>query len=335
MANESAKEWAARLRSLVVSCEFGGAREIEQALVNQFIIGYDSGTVKDRLYEEKSTVKFSEVVEIASAKSVSFSNLQVVKKEPEIHFAESSSKFKQSAHVRASTSQKSNFDAGGRSQSSTAGTSTKTKCLVCGRYHQNENKTEISETLIEHSSYEENSVSSHAGGKTLNPNLKVVMEKKSYNCEICYKQFSQKCALKPHLRIHTGEKPYKCEVCPKQFSQIGCLNRHSKIHTREKPYNCDVCFKQFSQKSNLKEHRKVHTRDAAVHTEEKPYQCEICFKQFSRKSNLKAHSMVHSGEKPYKCEVCYKQFSLADSLKSHLRIHSGENRYKYPTSEDI
>uniref|UniRef100_A0A6P7FUF5 Uncharacterized protein LOC114334125 n=1 Tax=Diabrotica virgifera virgifera TaxID=50390 RepID=A0A6P7FUF5_DIAVI len=114
MANESAKEWAARLRSLVVSCEFGGAREIEQALVNQFIIGYDSGTVKDRLYEEKSTVKFSEVVQIASAKSVSFSNLQVVKKEPEIAGG-SSSKSKQSAHVRASTSQESNFDAGGRS----------------------------------------------------------------------------------------------------------------------------------------------------------------------------------------------------------------------------
>ncbi|XP_072389811.1 uncharacterized protein [Diabrotica undecimpunctata] len=216
-------------------------------------------------------------------------------------------------------------------------------------YLQEENKMEIMETLIEHSSYEGNYMSQNDEVKTLHQNMKIVVGQRSYKCKICSKQFSQashlkshsrvhteeksqKCEicfkefshashLKTHLRVHTGETPYKCEICFKQFSQAGTLKTHSRVHTRETRYKCEICLKQFSKANNLKRHLKTQTR-------EKPYKCEICFKQFSLVHHLKRHMRVHTGETPYKCEICFKQFSQAVHLKAHLRVHTGETPYK-------
>uniref|UniRef100_A0A6P7H234 Zinc finger protein 239-like n=1 Tax=Diabrotica virgifera virgifera TaxID=50390 RepID=A0A6P7H234_DIAVI len=180
------------------------------------------------------------------------------------------------------------------------------------------NKMEIIETVTEYSSQEENYMNPHAEGKTLNKNVKVLTGKKSYKCEICFKQFSKAGNLKVHLTVHTGEKPHKCEICFKQFSLAGGLKTHLRVHTGEKPHKCEICSKQFSQAGTLKTHLKGHTG-------EKPHKCEICFKQFLTAGALKVHLRVHTGEKPHKCEICFKQFMTAGHLRVHLRVHTREN----------
>ncbi|KAF2903212.1 hypothetical protein ILUMI_02969 [Ignelater luminosus] len=84
--NESAKEWAARIRSLAATCYFE-TTELEMVLRDHFIIGYDGGPVQDRLLEEKKTITLSDAIEIAAAKSATKSTDNTfIKKEPELHF---------------------------------------------------------------------------------------------------------------------------------------------------------------------------------------------------------------------------------------------------------
>ena len=64
---------------------------------------------------------------------------------------------------------------------------------------------------------------------------------KSYQCDICNKQFAYKNVLVYLRRIQTGEILYQCYMCNKQFAPIGNLGRHRRIHIVEKPYHCNTC----------------------------------------------------------------------------------------------
>lgn len=110
------------------------------------------------------------------------------------------------------------------------------------------------------------------------------------------------------------ERTYDCDICGKQFSHNDRLRRHRKIHTTEKPYKCDICGKGFKEKCNLKHHRYIHTG-------EKPYKCDTCGKSFNQRSSLKTHQKVHTGEKPFKCELCDKPFAQKYLLRQHMKKH--------------
>uniref|UniRef100_A0A6P7GVL6 Zinc finger protein 468-like n=1 Tax=Diabrotica virgifera virgifera TaxID=50390 RepID=A0A6P7GVL6_DIAVI len=100
---------------------------------------------------------------------------------------------------------------------------------------QDEYKIEITETLIEDSTYEGNYMTRHAEEKTFNKNTKVETGQRPYKCETCVEQFPTASHLKIHIRVHTGFKPFKCEICFKEFSQAGTLKRHLRIHTGKNP----------------------------------------------------------------------------------------------------
>ena len=40
-------------------------------------------------------------------------------------------------------------------------------------------------------------------------------EEQGFKCDICVKQFSQKCYMKKHEVTHTGGKVFKCDECGK------------------------------------------------------------------------------------------------------------------------
>ncbi|CAI9732755.1 finger 808-like [Octopus vulgaris] len=117
-----------------------------------------------------------------------------------------------------------------------------------------------------------------------------------------------------------GSNPFNCDICWKAFSQTSHVNIHKRIHAAVLPYRCHLCGKSFSRQDNLKRH-------IITHKGLKLYSCKVCNKAFSRRSYLKVHHRIHSGERPYRCTICDYAFSRNDHLIRHNRPNKGERKF--------
>jgi len=105
---------------------------------------------------------------------------------------------------------------------------------------------------LQHSHVEVDDDAAVAGG--------AVVDKMSWSCYYCVKEFDNRWSLARHEKIHTGEKAFKCHICDKEFIQKCSLRRHVKIHSEEKPFVCNHlnCGKRFKLKEYLDMHKRVH-----------------------------------------------------------------------------
>ncbi|PSN55131.1 hypothetical protein C0J52_01865 [Blattella germanica] len=143
-------------------------------------------------------------------------------------------------------------------------------------------------------------------------------EKKSFICEYCGREFSEKLNLQIHVRRHTGDRPYNCQLCGKAFYTNQQLAIHVRRHTGERPYPCGICPKAFTGPTARYAHRKLHDKV-------KRFLCPHCGKRFFWKSTYIGHVRLHTGERPYKCNICSKGFTLKGKLHLHLKKHLPEH----------
>ena len=72
---------------------------------------------------------------------------------------------------------------------------------------------------------------------------------KSYKCDICEKEFSQKSNLNTHVKgVHENSKKQKCDICNVSFCD---LRRHIKVQ-HQKIFTkvlCDLCHKEIRKTS--------------------------------------------------------------------------------------
>lgn len=144
--------------------------------------------------------------------------------------------------------------------------------------------------------------------------------KKSFECPICQKCFSNAARLAKHQQIHGGTSPYKCEHCKKSFSSRFKLVRHALIHSDRKPFSCQVCERTFHRKDHLKNHIKVHSPSKKVYTCDKAG----CNKEYTSLLSFRKHLALHSAEEgSLECQICFDVFETKEEILHHLKIHAG------------
>ena len=137
-----------------------------------------------------------------------------------------------------------------------------------------------------------------------------------FNCNTCFKNFSNKRLLENHMKIiHMGGSAYKCNTCSKLFSSKHLLVKHAKMHTGEEPaFSCSVCSRKFSNLKTLNNHKGVHTR-FKYHT------CPICSKSFNGIKSWEQHQRLHMSNVKFRCKLCGKMFFSQSELNEHKKMH--------------
>ncbi|XP_055308402.1 zinc finger protein OZF-like [Sitodiplosis mosellana] len=136
-----------------------------------------------------------------------------------------------------------------------------------------------------------------------------------YECHLCKKSFgSHKIRIVNHIRVHSGDKPFECEECFKQFSEKGSLSKHMKLHAGARPFRCSKCHEGFSDQDERDSHEEECNR--------RVYKCYVCRKSIGlKKFHLIGHMRTHSGETPFQCTECPRKFSQNYQLKRHMYTH--------------
>ncbi|CAF0930104.1 unnamed protein product [Didymodactylos carnosus] len=82
-------------------------------------------------------------------------------------------------------------------------------------------------------------------------------ENRHHPCTECGKTFATSSGLKQHMHIHSSVKPFQCEVCFKAYTQFSNLCRHKRMHADcRTQVKCRFCGQTFSNSAALNKHRR-------------------------------------------------------------------------------
>ncbi|KYB25847.1 Transcription factor hamlet-like Protein [Tribolium castaneum] len=80
---------------------------------------------------------------------------------------------------------------------------------------------------------------------------------RSHACPECGKTFATSSGLKQHTHIHSSVKPFQCEVCFKAYTQFSNLCRHKRMHADcRMQIKCVKCGQSFSTVTSLSKHKR-------------------------------------------------------------------------------
>lgn len=153
--------------------------------------------------------------------------------------------------------------------------------------------------------------------------------KKTFECDVCKKTFTQARYLRRHSKIHTIHE-YKCEYCNFSTNYKYRYNEHLYIHTNTFIYSCSKCVYKSNIKRNFNKHCNRHENNISDVKNKKGYNdmyfsapkhCDECeFETCSRK-NYSRHLLQHKS-KIHKCDHCdYSNHSKYNVSRHISRKH--------------
>ena len=75
-----------------------------------------------------------------------------------------------------------------------------------------------------------------------------------YTCSHCSKAFRSQSDLSIHAVVHTKVKSFNCDICQAQFTQKASLKDHQNVHMKK--FQCSTCNKAFGRQRYLDSHLK-------------------------------------------------------------------------------
>nr|BBF25270.1 zinc-finger motif protein z20-1A [Bombyx mori]BCB67708.1 zinc finger protein z20-1b [Bombyx mori] len=80
------------------------------------------------------------------------------------------------------------------------------------------------------------------------------------DCRFSEKPFLSEAQLQKHVKVHLEDRPYECEVCGKRFAVELHMRRHLSTHTLERPRRCMYCVsaRAYVRGEQLVKHVRVH-----------------------------------------------------------------------------
>lgn len=147
-----------------------------------------------------------------------------------------------------------------------------------------------------------------------------------YECEICFKQYKSRFALKEHKEItHEDNSLFICSICKASFKLQKSLRRHElKIHKLKPTHTCTTCGEKFDNKILLRKHSQTHMEPAS---EPKCFLCQVCGLKLKCTSKIKAHLESHSDTRNYNCDKCPKTYKTYDGLQIHKATHNQTKQF--------
>ncbi|XP_062546614.1 gastrula zinc finger protein XlCGF46.1-like isoform X2 [Armigeres subalbatus] len=215
-------------------------------------------------------------------------------------------------------------------------------------------------TRFENEEQAEDHVKVHLDSKQTDPQK---ISSRPYECNACFKRYTNRRALQFHQRERYIDKPYECDECEHDFISEDLLIDHKELHTKDADERkklmpkCCACYEQFESEASLEAHckeihlpesqsidnapqdndfvcptcyRRYKTRRSLLNHKLKPYrtkqyQCSQCGRIFRDKCALSDHERCHQGERPFVCPVCSKTFAIKDSFRKHVKSHAIED----------
>lgn len=176
------------------------------------------------------------------------------------------------------------------------------------------------------------------------------LQKNSFKCETCGKQFSRLSALHSHEQHHeTVKKPYACLQCDKSYSNPSGLYSHRRIccgsdgQDRKaeqfnptktllgpKVHHCKKCGKGFWSLGAFIHHKQYQQQCADIGTDSSEVSHQSVSGRGRRKRRGRKRGIVNrktdaESKEEHKCEVCGKSYRMLGCFLKHQLIHNASN----------